>query len=417
MALMAVELCYVVLYYIILYCIIISPSDSVDMPPATLPSLSAAKVLHASHGLAPQEGAMSRRIPALDGFRAVAIGLVILGHLFPTLGIKLPSRYAALFSVGGLGVRVFFVISGFLITSILLQELDDTGAVSVVRFYFRRTLRIFPAYYTYVVIIWLLVASGWVTTGPHELRHALTYTINYCTTCTWVLGHAWSLSVEEQFYLLWPVAFILAGTRRRLVVALAPLIVCPILRSGGILVPVYLSGSSYRFELVADSLATGCILAQLRSLTGHPWLAQPLRSPMFFLVPILVLLIEWLGAFPSLIPSWIYQLLCISAQNILIAVCVLWGISLVQTSLSYRVLNHPATTTIGKMSYSIYLWQQLFFNQYADHIVNRVPYSIIATAAAATISYYAVEQPFLRLRASLEHRIFTTSPPVSSVSG
>src|SRR5579872_915461 len=140
------------------------------------------------------------RIPSLDGLRAISIALVFLGHIVATRGA--PQALNPFIHVGNLGVKVFFVISGFLITTLLLKEYSRTGRVSLRGFYTRRTLRIFPAFYTYVGIIIILHLLGFVALRENDLIHAITYTMNYQVTREWELNHLWSLAVEEQFYLL-----------------------------------------------------------------------------------------------------------------------------------------------------------------------------------------------------------------------
>jgi len=104
-----------------------------------------------------------RRIPSLDGLRAVSIALVVLAHLSGTSGFALPGSFASILALGELGVRVFFVISGFLITKLLLEEAERTGRISLLRFYLRRTFRIFPPYYAFILVLIVLDAARWVT--------------------------------------------------------------------------------------------------------------------------------------------------------------------------------------------------------------------------------------------------------------
>src|SRR5687767_15042456 len=118
------------------------------------------------------------RIRSLDGLRAVAILLVLLAHLPHSLAAA-PAWTEHLMPLGLLGVRVFFVISGFLISSLLFAELAKSGAISLRKFYFRRTLRIFPAFYVYVAAIAIAAALGLVVLRPYDLLAALTYTTNY----------------------------------------------------------------------------------------------------------------------------------------------------------------------------------------------------------------------------------------------
>src|SRR5258708_33942090 len=144
----------------------------------------------------------SGRVPSLDGLRALSIALVLISHLVGTRGFIVPQAIGRFFSLGELGVRVFFVISGFLITSLLLEELESEGRISLIRFYFRRTMRILPPYFTLILAVVLLEAAGWITLAPKDKLHALTYTSNYYPERSWYLGHTWSLAVEQQFYLM-----------------------------------------------------------------------------------------------------------------------------------------------------------------------------------------------------------------------
>ena len=140
----------------------------------------------------------SSRIPSLDGLRAISIALVILSHLVYIEGFPLPKAIDPLWfdRLGPLGVRVFFVISGFLITSLLLQELETNKSINLGKFYFRRTLRIFPPYYFFILVMIILNKFNWVALSSKDIIHAFTYTVNYYPERSWVIGHGWSLSVE-----------------------------------------------------------------------------------------------------------------------------------------------------------------------------------------------------------------------------
>src|SRR6516225_7637364 len=136
----------------------------------------------------------SRRIPSLDGLRAIAIGLVVFGHLCGTSNFFPRSTFAPLGDFGNLGVRVFFVISGFLITLLMLDEIEATGTVSLKLFYLRRILRILPACYAYILFVLIAYRLGLAALSPGDLFHAVTYTMNYYKQASWVFGHLWSLS-------------------------------------------------------------------------------------------------------------------------------------------------------------------------------------------------------------------------------
>src|SRR5215475_4830380 len=167
-------------------------------------------------GIMTREG---NRIPSLDGLRCIAVAMVLFSHMLGTQGFLRPSQGAFLYEFGNLGVKVFFVISGYLITNLLLHELAKTNRIHLGKFYFRRTFRIFPACYCMVAALILFRMSGWISLTPRDVLHALTYTSNYYPGRSWSIGHTWSLGVEEQFYLLWPAALVILGRRKGFVAA------------------------------------------------------------------------------------------------------------------------------------------------------------------------------------------------------
>ena len=211
------------------------------------------------------------RIPQLDGLRAISISLVIFAHLFNSAGVSLPVSWFRWQMFSGLGVRVFFVISGFLITGLLLREKEECGSISLLRFYGRRTFRILVPYYVFLAVLIVAQALHLVRFTGNDLLHALTYTTNYQTDRSWVTGHCWSLAVEEQFYLLWPLAMVLLGKRRAALAALGMLFLAPVMRSFiWKFVPAMHPVLGISFETVADALAAGCLLACAREKLWAP---------------------------------------------------------------------------------------------------------------------------------------------------
>jgi peptidoglycan/LPS O-acetylase OafA/YrhL len=208
------------------------------------------------------QSAKAGHVPSLDGLRALSISLVFLGHLNGTRGF-------ATFDLGignyaQLGVVVFFVISGFLITRLMLLERIKNGRVSLKLFYERRALRLFPASYTFIAIVSLLTLAGVFHLRPTDLWHAATYTVNFLPNRGKQIGHLWSLSVEEQFYMIWPLTFVLFGPKRAGWVIFGVILFGPVARSCDWL---FLRGTPYHdlemFPMVADSLAMGCLLAKV----------------------------------------------------------------------------------------------------------------------------------------------------------
>jgi peptidoglycan/LPS O-acetylase OafA/YrhL len=348
------------------------------------------------------QGGGGQRIPSLDGLRAMSICFVLLGHLvgtqgFPGVGRVVPGTLAAF------GVRVFFVISGFLITSLLIQEEQKTGKISLRHFYLRRTLRIFPPFYAFVGLMALASAVHLIHLRRFDLLAAMTYTTNYHHNRAWFLGHAWSLAVEEQFYLLWPFVVTFLGSKRASIIALGAVLVCPILRLALMtFTPSLRPGIGETFATVADSIATGCLLACWRGrLDAWPRLAAFLRGRWFWIVPGVALA----AAFT---PS--AKLECFVGQTVANVGIALLIDRVVRFSESApgRLLNARPVVFVGMLSYSLYLWQQPFLD-HDDHMtINRFPLNIVLAVGAALTSYYLVERPALRLRSRLEKLLFSS---------
>lgn len=330
------------------------------------------------------------RLPSLDGLRAVAIGLVLLAHF--SVDGSLLRGVSARFDLGNLGVRIFFVLSGFLITSLLLAEHAREGRIDLPRFFLRRSLRIMPAYVVYVVAMIAAAAAGAVVLTGRDIVHALTYTTNYIVP-SWVMGHTWSLAVEEQFYLVWPLLLAFAGLRRGFRGALLVLVLAPAARLAGTLVPDWPDHPRYAFEAVCDALATGCLLAHLR---GSAWAWSPYRrllSGFRGLVPIAILTLAAAGA------RWPVLHAAVGASLLNLAIAVGLDACLrFPSGVTGRVLNARPVAFIGTLSYSLYLWQQPFAAMRGAWEVAALPLAF----GAAFASYAFVERPALRLRARLE---------------
>lgn len=179
------------------------------------------------------------RIRALDGLRCLAVLLVIAGH---GADAYLPAHANALWLAplvnASLGVRLFFVLSGFLITSLLLREQQQRGSIDWRAFVLRRSLRIWPALWAYLLVMLLLSRLGVLAISPGQLVAAVTFTWNYAALWVhdgtnqgaWFLGHLWTLALEQQFYLAWPLAIALLGWRRAGRVAVLVPVLLPVLR-------------------------------------------------------------------------------------------------------------------------------------------------------------------------------------------
>jgi peptidoglycan/LPS O-acetylase OafA/YrhL len=345
---------------------------------------------------------LKHRIPSLDGLRAISISMVLISHSAILLAQSAQPhsfrvRVLYLFNLGHLGVMVFFVISGFLITTLLLKE----ERINLLKFYFRRTLRIFPPFYTFLLAVIIFKVLGFFDMTWGTIASALTYTSNYCCggSDSFYLAHSWSLSVEEQFYLVWPATLLLLGTRRGLYVAGAVLIICPLIRLYYVNVDPNTQTEFHRFEGVADSISIGCLLAGLRTwLHCQDWYQRLLRLAGFY--PFLAIVITLLGHHPAYFPISIYVATLISGRNVCIVLFLDWCLTKYESKTG-RVLNSRPMVFIGVISYSIYLWQEPFFAS-TFNIPLPARFGLIATFALA--SYYLVERPSLQLRQYLERR-------------
>jgi peptidoglycan/LPS O-acetylase OafA/YrhL len=334
------------------------------------------------------------RLPSLDGLRAVSIALVIFSHLLGTKGFPMGERsMGAAGDIGYLGVRVFFVISGYLITSLLIHEHARTGTISLTGFYVRRIFRIFPAFYAFILAMAIADLLGAVDLHARDVIHAITYTTNYHhDQRSWELGHIWSLSIEEQFYLIWPALFLLAGRRHVGKVAIALVVLSPVIRAAAWFATYDDDILMEWYPCVMDAIAFGSVLAAYRpQLDASAAYQRFLRGWMFWAVPVIVLIAN------APIEHGFQYVLNISVMNAGIAVMV-DRFTRVDEGPVFRLLNHRALAFVGVLSYSLYLWQEPFLNHNAHTSFTAWPINLGLAIVCAVASYYLVEQPFLRLR-------------------
>jgi peptidoglycan/LPS O-acetylase OafA/YrhL len=336
---------------------------------------------------------LDRRIPSLDGLRAVSIALVIASH-FNTVPIP-GLRHL---EYGNFGVRVFFVISGFLITTLLLQERADTGSISLRYFYARRFARIMPAYWGYLAVIALLIPAGAVAAEYRDFAPAFFYLTNYAKVGV-ALAATWSLSVEEQFYLIWPSVLRLTGMRRAILVCVAALIVAPAFR---VLSDLGLWPTNPReaFECVCDALASGCLLAILRRPLWEFAAYRRFVSSPYALLTLLVVL-AGLAVNRS---TLMLDAVGITALNVSIAIAI-DNLMRRPSSVVGKALNSTPLVWTGTLSYSLYLWQQPFTDSPLPFLVK-----ISGTLGCACASYYWLERPLRRsVNAHCRSRLRRTS--------
>lgn len=360
---------------------------------------------------------LEKRIPSLDGLRALSIGLVLIGHVATTQGAPAWMDRGAISSLGNIGVRFFFVISGFLITTLLLREREQTGQVSLTGFYLRRAYRILPAMLCYVLIIWALYLAGVIDltyrvigrthldSAVPDLLHALTFTSNYLHDYNWYYNHLWSLSVEEQFYLVWPLSLLLLGAVRASLAAWLVVLVVPFIR-----LAMHMSdwgpeiSLSREFQAVSDALAMGV----LASLGYNRWMAKAwFRRLIGPGAVVLAGVCVGLGYGSALYSRPLAYIAGQSLANVGAVILVLHAVTHASGWFG-RCLNTRPLMHMGALSYSLYLWQEPFLNFTSEAWVARFPVNLLLAWGAAELSYRIVEKPFLRLKDRLH-------PPASTM--
>jgi peptidoglycan/LPS O-acetylase OafA/YrhL len=339
------------------------------------------------------------QVPSLNGLRAISILLVILSHLARERTL-MPQRFWYVGELGHMGVDMFFVISGFLITLLLLREYNRHGTVSVKDFYVRRAFRILPAYAVFLLGLLGLASLGYASPRLSDWLGAVTYTVSFLPRPSWEIGHIWSLSVEEHFYLVWPLLFWL-WPRRAWIMACAYLALTPALRL--ILHHSFTNLSIHHCTLTrVDTIAAGCCLAFLAATPSARRRLQLAGRPA---------LLAGVGLVGVLLASQ-FVALKVPAYDLLVhpplsALCfagIVW-VSIHHSATGVgRLLNAKPLVALGILSYSIYLWQQPFLNPHRSAWVCQWPVNIGLVALCAVASYLLIESPFLRLKERLRCR-------------
>jgi len=335
------------------------------------------------------------RVPCLDGLRAVAIVLVLVAHASKTHGFPGSSEVRKVLAEGGLGVELFFVISGFLITLLLLRERQKTGEISTYGFYQRRCLRILPAYFAYLLALAGLTLLGMVDLGRRDWLGALTYTVNWIHHPDWEVGHLWSLSLEEHFYLIWPLLMWL-GSRWAFAFAGACILGMPVARLVLWLqwpdgVPV----ETCTFTRL-DTIAVGCLLALVAWQPRWRGLGAWMTRSAAWLAPLaVVVLVSSMG----LSLHWYrFRLLFGYSLNGLALAVLVWVCISRPKGLLGRLLEARPLVLLGTLSYGVYLWQQHFLDPRGSGWATHWPLNLVFVFLTAAASYWLIEAPFLRLK-------------------
>lgn len=345
------------------------------------------------------------RIKGFDGLRAIAAISVVLTHLhvFKNFQDNGWLHESIVNSINGAaGVQLFFALSGFLITKLLLVENAQNGKVSLYNFYVRRSLRIFPLYFLVLFLVLVFHVTGEGVTSYESLAFAGAYSYNFIPK-TWysgVLGHTWSLAVEEHFYLTWPFLFISCSHKLN---KLSIVMLLSILLSFFIAITLmninWLNSSFFieRWTFIAGAnIAMGALLSILleNKNIGSKISAFLTRKTAFFFAIVLVFNQVVTNDFNYFISQYI--------RGIGFTLLIGW-IYLNQNSKLTRLLEVQPMSYLGKVSYGIYMYQGLFLATGPYRTANQTwppeqYIGVMLLIVAVPISYHYFEKPIMRIK-------------------
>jgi peptidoglycan/LPS O-acetylase OafA/YrhL len=370
--------------------------------------VSRTKILDAKQRVNPMN--FFDRVPTLDGWRGLAILGVVLYHArssfvegpLPRLAVR-----------GAFGVDLFFAISGFLICGKLFQELQNTGTFSLKTFYSRRLFRIVPALAFYLIVLAALAGFGWSSTHPWEFFSSALFVRNYFplfhggTVYGAFTAQFWSLAVEEHFYLIWPLVMMVCAKSTRRSVTITIAVAGAVLAwrlvdlKYGWLVPFGTDINS-KTDTRFDALLWGCLAAYVYPATKRAFDSSIALDR--------VLRYAWVAIAPLALAAMYFD----RAPGSILARSLIFPALIVSTAISpfsllSRLLEWPVLRWIGRLSYSFYIWQQLFLfptnlPESPLNALQHAPYNIICILLAGVLSYYCVERPMIDLGRQWFHR-------------
>lgn len=362
-------------------------------------------------------GKRLEKFPAFDGFRGIGVVVVIFSHCPPVLESSIYNaiwHINQLSRVGYIALDIFFVMSGFFITRLLLRERAKTGRISFKDFYIRRALRIFPVYY--LTVIACLFIFTFTTADTISL---LSYTFNFYHPLHPVpnpLEHTWSLSVEEQFYFFWPLLILLVPPLwlNRVTGVIVPLLA---IASGLVMAVIFINHDPRE----AGDVVYMSLFTRMLSLSLGGWLAlrefnnQPLRGwrcLALFLGAIVVLTLDRMGRNLGIITSqpvyWTIALIAYAMVSVAFVATMVFDRGLLKRIMT-AILSLSILRWLGQMSYAMYVFHLpvLFYLGINDAALNgaKAPILMVAIAFAITLglsilSLYLLETPMAKLKDS-----------------
>lgn len=353
--------------------------------------------------------------PELDGLRAISV----LGVIGVHSGLHIAHA-------GGFGVQVFFVLSGFLITTLLVREFERAGAIDIAGFYLRRALRLFPALGVFLAICTLVSLPSWAAYREqtlHAVPYAVAYSYNWVQALTnpafGLITHTWSLAIEEQFYLVWPLVLIIGfrlGARSRGLLYVAA---CAAVLSA---IWAHLlwtqTGSAARIYYGSDTGAAPLMLGSAAALLRLSVSWTENRIKILRVVGVIGLGMTALGFLKAWPPGIEYSGVGF-AMEVAVA-CGVLGVVTARFEPVSQLLSLSPLVLLGRISYGVYLWQGLVLMLLGSY-AQLSPMALLVvgtplTIAVALVSYLVVERPFLSIKDSLRRARRAGQPVDQSIN-
>jgi len=337
-------------------------------------------------------------IKGFDSLRAISIIFVMITHLGLEKYVKdnFPSINTNIFSLinGSTGVRIFFVLSGFLITSILLSEKIRKGNINFRIFYIRRFLRLLPPLIIFFSTVYMLMKLGYIWHSRNALLFSFFYLYNFVPNqyYTGELGHTWSLAVEEQFYFTWPFIINYVTNNKKLIfLGLWIIVLCALFAYS---YPHINSLKNYKpirwFFPAVGPIILGCILATVNNI-------YPARLEAIISNNKLILIFGLIIFISPIHPFAVMKKISFLIQSFGVCLFLIW-IYYNQESILTNFLENRLLSYIGKISYGLYLYQGIFLRTGPSGIlaIQQFPLNIFLTFIVAIVSYEFIERPILR---------------------